>query len=706
MRKFLALALVFAFFSCNNKTKNKEDKMSIYPETKKTEHVDSYFGKEVADPYQWLENDMEEDVMKWVDEQISVTEAYLDSTPYRNKIKDRLTELWNYPKQSMPFKEGEYYYYYKNDGLQAQSVLYRTTDLAIDGEVFLDPNSFSEDGTISLAQVSFSNDAKYCAYAISVGGSDWNEILVIDMETGQKLDDHIKWVKFSGISWFKDGFYYSRYDTPEEGKELTSKNEFQKVYFHKVGTSQDQDELIYKDDENPQRGFQYGVTEDEDLMFISGWESTSGNSLQFKTPEEEEWKVIDDGFDFDYNIVAKKDSTLIIHTNNNASFFKLIEVNINNPAKENWKDFIPQKDFLLQSARHLGGKLILTYLKDASSRAYIFDLDGNFVNELQLPGLGTLTGFSGKKDENEAYFGFTSFTSPTTSYKYDIEKNEYEEYFKPEIDFDFDSYETQQVFFESKDGAKVPMFLTYKKGIEKNGNNPTMMYGYGGFNISRTPTFSISNLVFLENGGIYCLVNLRGGGEYGEAWHKAGMRLNKQNVFDDFISAAEYMIKNKYTSSEKIAMLGGSNGGLLVGACMTQRPDLYKVAIPIVGVLDMLKYHKFSIGAAWAEEYGSSEEEDQFENLLSYSPLHNVKEGTEYPATMVMTSDHDNRVVPGHSFKFIATLQEKGAGENPYLIRIAKDAGHGAGKSTQQSINEAADIWTFVFRNLGVEPIY
>lgn len=703
MKKLSVLLVILILFSCKNK---KPDEKMIYPETKKIEQIDNYFGIEVKDPYAWLENDTATEVEQWVKEQNKVTNAYFDTITNRKKIKDRLTELWNYPKYGLPSREGENYFFFKNDGLQPQSVLYIQKGLEGKAEVFLDPNKLSDDGSIALSTYSVSNCGKYFAYGISRSGSDWNEFFVKEVESKKMLSDHIKWVKFSGISWYKNGFFYSRFDKPVEGKELSAKNQNHKVYYHIIGTKQESDKLIYSDPSHPDRSFSAGVSEDEKFLFLFGYESTSGHSVYFKNVEkgDRNFRAIDESFDYEYNIIGSQGDSIFIKTNNGADNFKVISVNTNNPEKENWREIIPEKE-TLQSVSFVGGKLIAEYMVDVVSKAYIFDLSGKFLGGLKLPGPGSMSGISGKKEDSIVFYSFTSFTYPSTIFKYDVKNNISEVYRESEIKADLSDYKTEQIFYESKDGTKVPMFITHKKGIKLDGNNPVLLYGYGGFNISLTPSFSLTNLVFLENGGIYVLANIRGGGEYGEAWHKAGMTLKKQNVFDDFISAAEYLIEKKYTSSEKLAIRGGSNGGLLVGACITQRPELFKVALPAVGVMDMLKFHKFTIGHHWAEEYGSSDDSTQFRYLYAYSPLHNIRKDVKYPATLVTTADHDDRVVPAHSFKFIATLQEKQTGENPVIIRIEEKAGHGSGKPTEQIIDEYTDIWTFVFKNLGMKLI-
>ena len=701
---FLFVASLFIISGCMQNQKNKIH----YPTAKKTDTVDVYFGHQVADPYRWLEDDNSPETEAWVEEENAVTFEYLNKIPFREQLKERLTEIWNYPKYRVPFKKGDRYFFYKNDGIQNQDVLYTMKDLEDEPVVLLDPNKLSEDGTVALANVSISKNGKYLAYSISRGGSDWNEIYVMEIESGKILSDHVKWVKFSGISWKGDGFFYSSYDEPDEEDVLSGQNRFHKVYYHRLGMPQSEDVLIFDNPEEPLRNYYGYATEDEQFVIVTETESTSGNALYAAKADDVgnlEFKKIADGFDYDYYVLDHINDKLIIQTNHEAPKGKIITVDFNDPVTEKWTDLIPEKKDVLEMTGLFGGKLYVQYLKDASNRAYFYTLDGEFVNELELPAIGTISGFNGNKEDTIAFYGFTSFTFPSSIYIYDIENNSSEVYKASELKFDSEAYETKQVFFESKDGTEVPMFIVSKKGIKLDGNNPTILYGYGGFNISLTPSFNIGRVAFLEQGGIYVMVNLRGGGEYGEEWHEAGMKMNKQNVFDDFIYAARYLIKEKYTSSEKLAIIGGSNGGLLVGACMTQEPELFRVAIPIVGVMDMLRYHRFTIGWAWATDYGRSDEsEEMFQYLYAYSPLHNIKEGVDYPATLAITADHDDRVVPAHTFKFMATLQEKNSGKNPVLIRIETRAGHGAGKLTSKQIEEAADIYSFIMFNLGMNP--
>ena len=696
-------------FACGTETdENNKEEISLlpYPEVRIDTVVDNYFGTEISDPYRWLENDTSTETAEWVKAQNEVTFDYLSQIPYRDSIKNRLTEIWNYEKSGTPFQKAGIYFVFKNNGIQNQSVLYYKDSLNGEEKVLLDPNQLSESGTTALNGIGISDSAKYIAYGISEAGSDWVNIHVKEIATGKKLEDVVKWVKFSGISWKDDGFYYSAYSAPEGGDIYSAKNEYHKLYYHKLGTSQEEDKLVFEDKYNPLRNVYASVTEDQKYLVISQSESTYGNSLAVKNIEKENSPTIKfiEGFEYVSHVVDHiGEGKFLVLTNYNAPNNRLVMVDINNPDTSSWKDVIPEKNYLLESVDLTADKMLASYMKDVKSKLEIYTLEGKYLNDIELPGIG-IASYNGNKGKDTAFFSFSSYIEPTTIYRYDISTNTSELYFKPDLDFATENYETKQVFFESKDGTRVPMFLTYKKGLVQDGKNPVFLYGYGGFNISITPYFSIVNTVFLEQGGIYAVVNLRGGNEYGEKWHKAGWRNNKQNVFDDFISAAEYLIAEKYTTSEKLAIHGRSNGGLLVGAVMTQRPDLMKVALPGVGVLDMLRYHKFTIGWAWAGEYGSSEEsKESFENLLSYSPLHNINDSTEYPATLVTTADHDDRVVPAHSFKFISELQKNQTGEEPVLIRVDVDAGHGAGKPTSKVIEEWADVWSFVFWNLNMD---
>lgn len=678
-----------------------------YPQTRKVDQTDNYFGTIVKDPYRWLEDDNSEETKAWVNEENAVTEKYLSGIPYRTLIRNKLKKLWNYPRYSGPFKEGDYYYFYKNNGLQNQSVLYRLKALNETPEVFIDPNTLSKDGTVAMSGLSFSKDNKYAAYLVSSSGSDWQIARVMNVETRQLLKDEIHFIKFSGISWNGgDGFYYSRYPKPDDKDMLTNQNQFHAVYYHKIGTPQSRDKLIYEDKAQPLQNVGAGLTEDGRFLILFISRGTSGSEIRIKDMKsrQKEFSVLIPGFEGENDVIDNDGDRILVRTNIDAPNYRLVSIDPGNPAKENWQTLVPEKNELLESVGTAGGRLFLTYLKDASSRVYQADYDGKISHEIKLPGIGSATGFTGKKKDNEFYYSFSSFNSPNSIYRYNINTGTSTLYRKDEVKMNTENMVTEQLFFTSKDGARVPMFITYKKGIKKDASNPVLLYGYGGFNIPLTPGFSVSNAFFVEQGGIYAVVNLRGGNEYGEAWHQAGMLHNKQNVFNDMIAAAEYLIKENYTNKNKIAVRGGSNGGLLVGAVMTQRPDLFKVAIPQVGVMDMLRYHQFTIGWAWATEYGRSDKsEADFRNLYSYSPLHNLKKGTSYPATLVTTADHDDRVVPAHSFKFAATLQEDNAGSNPVLIRIDTKAGHGAGKPIGKAIEEAADIWSFVMYNLGMQ---
>ncbi|HRC16614.1 MAG TPA: prolyl oligopeptidase family serine peptidase [Bacteroidia bacterium] len=694
--------------SCKPATETATSEKLTYPVTAKSDQIDDYFGVKVSDPYRWLENDTAEDVKKWVTEENKVTFGYLEKIPFRNKIKERLTDIFNYPKYSNPFRAGEYYFFSKNDGLQNQSVIYYQKGLDGKPEVFLDPNTMSSDGTAAVSLLGFSKDKKYVAYAINQSGSDWQTIYVMEVATKKLMSDKLDWVKFSGASWKDNGFYYARYDAPPKGKEFSQKNEYHKIYYHRLGDTQDKDVLVYENKNKPLRYYGASVTEDERFLIIYVSEGTDGTEMYYKDLQsnQKDFGLLFAGFEDNYSVINNIGDKLLVQTDAGAPNQRVVLVDPKNPKKENWKDVIPEKPELLESAATGGGKLFVSYLKDVTTHVYQYSLEGNLEHEIALPALGSAFGFSGDKDDALIFYTFTSFTYPPTIYKYNIASGKSDIWQKSDVKFNPDEYETKQVFYNSKDGTKVPMFLVYKKGIKLDGNNPTLLYGYGGFNISLTPSFSTSRLILLENGGVFALANIRGGGEYGEKWHEAGKLLKKQNVFDDFIAAAEYLIKEKYTSSSKLAIQGGSNGGLLVGACMLQRPDLYRVAFPAVGVMDMLRYHKFTVGWGWAVEYGSSDSLENFKNLYAYSPLHNIKEGVEYPATMVTTADHDDRVVPAHSFKFIATLQERYKGNRPQLIRIDVKAGHGAGKPTSKIIEEQADIWSFMFYNMGITPIY
>ena len=693
----LGAAAVLA--SCNHM---KQIKLQPYPETERGEVVENYFGTEVADPYRWLEDDRSEATAAWVEAENAVTEDYLAQIPFRDAIRERLTQLWNYPKEGAPAKHGDWWSYYYNDGLQNQSVLYRTKAPGEAGEVFLDPNSLSEDGTVALAAASFSKDGCYLAYAAAASGSDWVEIRVVDTATGQLTEDRINWVKNSGAQWAPDseGFYYSAYDAPKGGV-YSEQNQFQKIYYHRIGTPQSADRLVYEDPAHPLRYFWAWPSEDGEWLFVLASDGTSGTEVLFRKSSGKRFRTLLPGFDADYGVVTVRDGWLYYVTNRGASNYALRRIDLNDPSKD--EVVIPEHDRnLLEGVGTAGGYLFAQYLKDAQSQIAQYDYDGKLVREVALPAIGSVGGFDGEKEDTELYYTLTNYTSPATIYRYDIATGVSTLYKAPEVRFDPSLFITEQVFYPSKDGTQVPMFITRRKDMKLDGKNPCLLYGYGGFQISMTPGFSPAALMFVEQGGVYCVANLRGGLEYGEAWHRAGMLENKQNVFDDFIAAAEYLIAEKYTSTERLAINGGSNGGLLVGACEVQRPDLYAVCLPQVGVLDMLRYHKFTIGWGWAVEYGTSEDEEQFGYIYKYSPLHNLREGVKYPATLVMTADHDDRVVPAHSFKFAAQLQHCQGGDAPVLIRIESKAGHGAGKPTSKRIDEATDMYAFLFQNIGV----
>lgn len=721
MKKCLLFLTVLAIWGCETNSNSrsltspnqiqKVDFKTIpvtYPDVKKDETVDDYHGTAIQDPYRWLENDNSKETAEWVTNQNKVTFDYLDQIPYRETIKNRLKEVWNFERFGTPFKEGGKYYYFKNDGLQNQAVLYEQETLNGVSKVALDPNNFSADGTTSLGSLSFNKIGNLLAYQISEGGSDWRTIHVKDLKTGEILKDKVNWVKFSGISWFKDGFFYSRYPEPEDGKELSAKNEFHQVFYHKIGTDQSDDVLTYSDRANPLQNVYATTTQDERYLILSLVQSTSGNALYFKDLNKDDIEFIPiwQSFDNDFSVADNDENKLLVMTNYQAPNNRIISIDTENPAEKNWKVIIEEsKDDALQGIEIIGGKIIATYIHNASSKVQFHNLEGKYESDLKLPGIGTVGGFSGKKEDSQAFFSFTSFTRPTTVYSLDMVAKKIDIFKAPEVDFKSDDYTTEQVWFKSYDGTKVPMFLTYKKGLKLDGKRPTLLYGYGGFDIPVLPSFRVSNTVLLENGGIYAVANIRGGGEFGKKWHKAGTLDNKQNVFNDFISAAEYLIAQNYTTQEKLAIQGGSNGGLLVGACMTQRPDLFQVAFPQVGVLDMLRYHTFTIGWAWATDYGRSDDPEAFKYLIKYSPLHNVKE-TEYPATMVTTADHDDRVVPAHSFKFISELQSKQQGDNPVVIRVETSAGHGAGVPTDKQIQTAADMSSFMLFNMKEDVIY
>ena len=676
-----------------------------YPKAEKDGTVDNYFGTQVADPYRWLENDTSQQTAAWVEAENKVTNAYLQKIPFRKKLLKRLTEVSNYEKVGAPFKRHGKWYFYKNNGLQNQSVLYVMDELGGEPRIFLDPNTLSTDGTVALKGVYFSHNGKWAAYSISRSGSDWQEFYVIDLQTGQLTQDHIEWAKFTGASWQGDGFYYSAYDRPVEGKEFSNVNSGHKVYYHKMGTPQSEDVLFYQNPTQPKRFYIVQTNEEETLMYLYEDGAGSGNNLYVRDlrQKDSQFMQLTSNMDYQYTPVYDDGENIIIYTNYGAPKSRLMVADLRHPGVDDWNELIGEKEYMLEDVDVINGQLYLIYNKDASNHAFVYTLDGTLRQEVRLPSVGSV-GFSGRKNEPECFFTFTSFTQPGTIYRYDVEKNESQLYYAPKVAFNLNAFTTEQVFFTSKDGTRIPMFLTYKKGLKRNGKNPVYLYGYGGFNISLSPAFSATRIPFLESGGIYAQVNLRGGGEYGEEWHQAGTKMQKQNVFDDFIGAAEWLISEGYTSKDKLAIVGGSNGGLLVGACMTQRPDLFRVAIPQVGVMDMLRYPKFTIGWNWASDYGTSEDsKEMFEYLRGYSPLHNLKKGTAYPATLVTTADHDDRVVPAHSFKFAATLQECHTGNNPVLIRIDTKAGHGGGKPLAKVLEEQADIYGFIMYNMGMK---
>ena len=700
-----ACAGVVALSSCES---NVQNTTVNYPETEKIPVVDTYFEEEVIDNYRWLEDDRSAETEDWVKRQNETTFSHLNGIAYKEELKARLEKLWNYEKISRPFKEGAYTYFYKNDGLQNQSVVYRQKQENVEAEVFLDPNSFSEDGTVSLAGLSFTEDGSLLAYSISEGGSDWRKIIVLDAETKEQVGDTIIDVKFSGISWKKnEGFYYSSYDKPD-GSELSAKTDQHKLYFHRLGTSQEEDQLVYGG--TPEEKHRYiggSVSEDARFLFISASNTTSGNKLLMQDLSVEGAPIVAivDDETSDTYVTENEGSTLFLVTDRDAPNKRLVKADAKNPAPENWVDVIPETENVL-TLNTGSGYFFAEYMIDALSKVYQYNYDGQLVREIDLPGLGSVGGFGGKSSDNLLYYTFTNYNTPSSSYTYNPETGASAVYWTPAIAFNSDEYVSEQVFYTSKDGTQVPMMITYKKGLKKDGNNPAILYGYGGFNISLTPSFSVTNAIWMEMGGIYAVPNLRGGGEYGKTWHDAGTQMNKQNVFDDFIAAGEYLISENYTSSDLLALRGGSNGGLLVGATMTQRPDLARVALPAVGVLDMLRYHTFTAGAGWAYDYGTSEDSpEMFAYLKGYSPVHNVKEGVSYPATLITTGDHDDRVVPAHSFKFAAELQDKHAGETPVLIRIETDAGHGAGTPVSKTIEQYADIYAFTLNAMGFDAL-
>ena len=685
------------------------DQALRYPDTHKIEQTDDYHGVSVSDPYRWLEDPDSDQTKAWVEAQNQITLGYLQQIPVREALQKRLTQLWDYEKYSVPFKEGNRYFYFKNDGLQNQSVLYTLNSLDAEPRVLLDPNKLSDDGTVALSGLSISEDGAWMAYGLSTSGSDWQEWRVRNIETGEDTSDRLQWIKFSGASWTHDhkGFFYSRYDEPNEKTKLEDANYFQKLYYHRLGTNQADDSLIYDRPDHKEWGFQGGVSEDGQYLIVSVWLGTDPRNLVFyKDLANLDAPVVELVSDFEasFSFIDNEKNLFWFQTDLDAPRGRVIEIDVTQPDRQQWQEIIPQSAETLESVGLLNDQLVASYLKDARSQVKIFGLNGDFVREVALPGIGSAGGFDGKREDTETFYSFTSFTTPPTLYRYNLVTDESTLFRQPQVDFNPDAYETRQVFYSSKDGTQVPMFITHKKGLKFDGSNPTYLYAYGGFGISITPSFSVGNLVWMELGGVFALPNLRGGGEYGEEWHQAGTKLKKQNVFDDFIAAGEWLIANGYTTSEKLAIAGGSNGGLLVGACMTQRPDLFGAALPAVGVLDMLRFHKFTIGWAWTAEYGSPEDPEEFKALYAYSPLHQLKSETAYPATLITTADHDDRVVPAHSFKFAAALQMAHSGSDPVLIRIETKAGHGAGKPTTKVIEEIVDKWAFLVKTLNFSP--
>ena len=704
MKSYLLILISCLTFIACSSDQNKRSNYN-YPETRKdTTVIDDYFGTQVADPFRWLEDDNSPETEVWVKAQNSVTNAYLGKIKSRIKLKQQLTKLWNYESIGTPSKHGDYYIYSKNNGKQNQSVYYIKRGENGTEEILLDPNALSEGGTTSIGSLSVSKDYKHLAYTISKAGSDWKDIVVMDLNTRELITDNVSWVKFSGISWHKNGFYYSGYKAPEKGKEFSNKNEYHKVFYHELGTAQTTDKIVFEDTTHPLRNHSGWATEDNHFLIITASEGTSGNTMYVKdlTKNNSEFVTLVNDFDNDSYVIDNLGDTLLIYTNYNAPNKRVAYTLLDSPTKENWKDFITEKQYVLESVNIAGDKVFANYLKDVQSKIEVYNMNGKFIQDLELPGIGICSGIGGDKENTTAYFSYTSFTTPKCNYKINTNELKSELDFKPATDFISEDYITTQVFYPSKDGTEIPMFITHKKGIKMDGSNPCLLYGYGGFDISYKPNFDVAKTVFIQNGGIYAVANLRGGSEYGEKWHKAGILNNKQNVFDDFIAATEYLKVSNYTSTEKLAIHGRSNGGLLVGAVITQQPNIAKVALPMVGVLDMLRYHKFTIGWAWAVEYGSSDNKKDFENLIKYSPLHNVKPA-EYPATLILTADHDDRVVPAHSFKFAAEIQKQNIGNNPTLIRIDSKSGHGSGKPKDKLIEEWADIWSFCFYNFGID---
>ena len=703
----LSSGVVFLSACSSQNMQNPNQNTYKYPVAEKGKQTDTYFGTKVTDPYRDLENDSEA-TKKWVDEEVAFSQNYLSKIPYRDTIKNQLKDIWNYEKVSAPFIEGNYTYFYKNDGLQAQSVLYRTNNKTKKTEVFLDPNKFSEKGTTSLTGISFNKKGTLAAYSISEGGSDWNKIIIIDVVTKKQIDQTLNDVKFSGIAWKGDeGIYYSSYDKPKEGTVLSGMTDKHKVFFHKLRTYQSKDELVFGGEEMPRRYASGGVSDDQRFFIVNAANATNGNELFIRDLKKKESRLVkmNKGFDFNADVIETKGDLIYILTDKDAPNMRLVKTKINNPTPENWVDVIPETENVL-SITSAGGYFFATYMVDAVDQVKQFDKNGKFIRDIKLPGIGNVSGFGGKEKDKFIYYSFTNYITPPTIYKYNVAKGTSEIYKKPKVNFNPEDYVSEQAFYTSKDGTKIPIIINYKKGLELNGKNPTILYSYGGFNVSLQPSFSVVNAVWMDNGGIYAVPNIRGGGEYGKKWHDAGTKMEKKNVFDDFIAAAEFLQGMKYTSKEYMAISGRSNGGLLVGATMIMRPDIAKVAFPGVGVLDMLRYNKFTAGAGWSYDYGTAEDnKEMFEYLLSYSPVHNVKKNTCYPSTMIITSDHDDRVVPAHSFKFGAELQDKQACNNPILLRIEKNAGHGAGRSTEQVIGENADLLSFALYEMGIQQL-
>ena len=707
--RFLALSLALVLTACSRNAPEPQPVGVDYPATATVEHVDTYHGMKVADPYRWLEDDIREseDVDAWVNAQNEVTFAYLESIPEREIIEKRLTELWDYERYGMPVKEGGLYYYSYNNGLQNQNVVYVQESLDAEAELLIDPNTWSEDGTVAMASYFPSPDGKHVAYLIQDGGSDWRQARIIDVSSGAVLEDELDWLKFTGLSWAKDGsgFYYSRYPETKDEEKFQSLNANHAVYFHRLGTSQDDDALVYTQPDNPEWGYAASVTDDGTHLVITVWKGTDDRYQivhQDLTAEDDEPEMLIEGFDYDYSLVGNVGSELYFRTNKDAPRNRLIAIDVENPEPEYWREVIPQAVDVLDGVSLVGGKIIADYMQDAQTVVKIFDLEGRQTGTVDLPGIGTAGGFRGTVDDPETFFIYTSYNTPSTVNRLDVETGEVTVFRKPDVAFNSDDYVVKQVFYESADGTRVPMFISHHKDFEPHGNTPTMLYGYGGFNSSQTPAFSITRAAWMEMGGVYAVANLRGGGEYGKEWHKAGTKLQKQNVFDDFIAAAEYLIAEKYTSPSKLAIFGGSNGGLLVGAVTNQRPELFGAAIPAVGVMDMLRFHKFTAGRFWVDDYGSSDDPEEFKALYAYSPYHNIKPGTEYPAVLITTADTDDRVVPGHSFKYAAAIQQAQAGDAPVLIRIETRAGHGAGKPTDKVVQDYADRWAFLVKNLNM----